>query len=282
MRLSGRLVLVLSFVAASPVVDATPTPNEWAAFSPAQRARDVKGDQSFAAKLYKAQSLPATTNLFFSPASVRIAVGMAYAGARGTTATEIADVLELDPARDVTARLFGQLLRDWNHAGSSLRVANRAWGQRDYKFLSGFLTTLSRDYHAPFGTVDFVGDTEGARRTINQWVDVTTEHKIRDLIQPGVLSERTALVLTNAVYFKENWATPFVRTQTFDSSFYAPSGEVHVPMMWKTDKVRFARIAGAKVIKLGYASGERSMIVVLPERPNGLESWERSLDAATM
>ncbi len=207
---------------------------------------------------------------------------MAYAGARGTTATEISDVLDLDPDWDVTARLFGHLLRDWNHAGSRLRVANRAWGQRGYNFLPDFLTTLSRDYQAPLGAVDFGGDSEGARRTINQWVDVTTEHKIRDLIPPGVLSAQTALVLTNAIYFKENWATPFVRTQTFESSFYSPSGEVRVPMMWKTDKVPFARIAGAKVIKLGYASGERSMVVVLPERSDGLESWERSLDGATM
>ena len=250
--------------------------------TPTQLARDARGDQAFAAKLYKAQRLPATNNLFFSPSTVRVAIGMAYTGARGATAEEIAQVLDLDPDRDATARLFGQVLRDWNRGGSALRVANRAWGQRNYKFLPDFLTTLSRDFAAPFGTVDFIADTEGARHTINQWVDLTTEHKIPELLKPEVLNADSRLVLTNALYFKENWASPFDRSQTSDADFHTSSGDVRVPMMAKVERLPFARIAGAEVIKLGYASGERSMIVVLPERVDGWESVEQSLDAAML
>ena len=57
--------------------------------------------------------------------------------------------------------------------------------------------------------MDFKGATEASRLTINQWIAQKTSNKIKDLLQPGVLDSLTKMVLTNAIYFKGDWQTPF-------------------------------------------------------------------------
>ena len=49
-------------------------------------------------------------------------------------------------------------------------------------------------YGAPLEEVDFAGATEAARGAINSWVAKQTRDKIKDLIQPGILSTDSRLV----------------------------------------------------------------------------------------
>jgi serpin B len=53
-------------------------------------------------------------------------------------------------------------------------------------------------------------------------VEPQTDNKIKDLLQPGILSQRTKLVLTNAIYFKGDWQTQFDKAQTRDEDFLHP------------------------------------------------------------
>ncbi len=83
---------------------------------------------------------------------------------------------------------------------------------------------------------------EQARQTINAWVEKQTNGKIKDLISPGVLDATTRLVLTNAVYFKGNWATQFKKELTRDQPFTLLDGsKVQVPMMNQKETVRLRR-----------------------------------------
>jgi serine protease inhibitor len=50
--------------------------------------------------------------------------------------------------------------------------------------------------------VDFAGDAEGARGTINTWVESQTNSKIKDMLPNGSVDSLTRLVLVNAIYFK--------------------------------------------------------------------------------
>src|SRR5688572_32385949 len=56
----------------------------------------MSGDASFAVRLF-ARLAATPGNLFFSPASARMALTMTYAGARGETANEMAKALSLPP-----------------------------------------------------------------------------------------------------------------------------------------------------------------------------------------
>ena len=95
-----------------------------------------------------------------------------------------------------------------------LRVANRLWAQQGYKFVPDFLKVTREMYRAELGQVNFQSQTEAARQTINRWVEQQTAGKIQNLIPVGRLSPQSRLVLTNAIYFKGDWETPFKKSRT--------------------------------------------------------------------
>ena len=158
-------------------------------------------------------------------------------------------------------------------------IVNTTWGHKDYQFLPEYLDTLALDYGAGMQLVDFVGDPEGARVAINDWVSDQTEGWIEDLIPPGVIDTLTRLVLTNAIYFNAAWAGPFDENQTADGSFYLLDGsEVTVPMMHHTASYGYAEGEGYRAIELPYDGHELSMVILLPAEGE-FEAFEDTLDA---
>ena len=77
------------------------------------------------------------------------------------------------------------------------------------------------NYRGGLYPVDFRAETEQARRTINAWVEEQTKGKIQDLLKPTHVSPRTLLVLTNAIYFKGLWTSPFSKEMTAPDDFHA-------------------------------------------------------------
>ncbi len=250
----------------------------------ADQAAVVAGNNAFAVELY-AQLKSQPGNLFFSPASISTALAMAYAGARGDTAAEMAKTLHftLPPKRLHPA--MGALLDELNstHDGYTLRVANALWGQSGYTFLDEFVKLTREDYGAGFQTVDFKRATEAARLTINGWVEQRTASKIKDLIGEGVLTPATRLVLTNAVYFKGDWETQFNEEQTFESEFYAiPEHTARVPMMRRTGRFNYLDGDGFQAVEIPYKESNLSLIVFLPKDTNGLPAFEQSLTTSNL
>src|ERR1700683_1161771 len=194
---------------------------ETKAMNAADRKVVVAGNNAFAVAFYT-QLRNQSGNLFFSPESISTALAMAYAGARGDTASEMATTLHFTLPQPQLNPAMGALLSDLNavHDGYQLTVANALWAQQGYTFLDAFLQLLKTDYGAGLNQVDFKGATEAARLTINRWVEQKTQDKIKDLLQPGTLAPSTRLVLTNAIYFKGDWQTQFDKAQTRDEDFY--------------------------------------------------------------
>lgn len=241
----------------------------------------VKGNNAFALELYaklKAQE----GNLFLSPYSISTALAMTYAGARGNTAAQMAKVLhfELEEARLHRAfqKLINQLNAQGKKGGYQLSVANALWGQKGYGFLKEFLDLTRKHYGAGLHELDFVGATEAARKTINAWVEKETKAKIKDLIKPGVLDTTTRLVLTNAIYFKGDWASKFKEERTRPEPFHLGSGKsVDVPLMRQTEEFKYMEADGFQALELPYVGEHLSMVVLLPEKCDGLPALEKSL-----
>jgi serpin B len=247
----------------------------------ADRAAVVEGNNAFAIDLY-GQLRTQSGNLFFSPDSISTALAMTYAGARGDTAAEMAKTLHftLPPQRLHPA--MGGLLGDLNapHDGYKLRMANALWAQQGYTFLDDFLKLTNSDYGAGFKQVDFKDATEAARLTINQWVEQQTDDKIKDLLQPGVLSSSTRLVLTNAIYFKGDWQTQFDKAQTRDEDFHLSAAQnVKAPMMHREGGFNYFDGGTFQILEIPYKSAELSMIVLLPNDVGGMFALEQSLTA---
>lgn len=233
--------------------------------------------QSFDAALH-GQLRGQRGNLVYSPASVRIALTMAMAGARGATEAELAQALQL-PAGAETARKVGKLVEAWDHFDPDkvvFRVRDRVWVQRGSKLADDYVRTLRDELHAPLGVVDFAGDSGGARDAINRWVAEATENMIPSLLGPGQPKPTVKLALTNAVYFKGKWAAPFYAADTRNEIFFADGKRKTVtPTMHSAGEEPVARVDGALVLEKSYGGGDRIVMdIILPDKRDGLRAIE--------
>lgn len=222
-------------------------------------------------------------NLFISPYSISTALAMVYAGAGGATAGEMAATLHLPnlPQSDLHALLGGMIQRyqaDRADKGYELHVADALWVARGFVPLPGFLRIARSDYSADASEVDF-RQPERAAGTINEWVAAHTGDKIKDLIPASALDKRTRLVLTNAIYFKGAWETPFMARATRDGTWHSPGGDKTVPMMHARGHYGFFEDDSFLALSLPYAGGDLEMLVLLPKKTDGIGAMEKSLDS---
>ena len=248
----------------------------------------VVGNSAFAFDLYQALRHGGDENLFYSPYSISLALSMTYAGARGETEQQMADTLRFALPQEQLHRAFngldlalarrGEGGEDDDEGRFQLNIANSIWGQRGYEFLETFLDLLAEHYGAGLRTLDFEQAPEEARVTINEWVSNQTEERIKDLIPPGLIRPLTRLVLANAIYFNAAWSNPFEEGLTQDGAFtLLDGGQVTVPMMRQTERMRYAEGERVRAVELTYKGSEMAMVVLLPEAGH-FEQFERSLD----
>jgi serine protease inhibitor len=245
-----------------------------------------KGNMEFATDLY-AKLRDKERNLFLSPLSISTALAMTYAGARGQTALEMAKTLHfnLDPAHlhPAYAALMANLMAAGKKSGCELFIANALWGQHGYHFLPDFINLAKKNYGAGVYDVDFVGHSEEARRTINAWVAKQTKDKIKELLQRGVLTSDTRLVLTNAIYFKSNWHSPFKKQATREEDFTITTDQkVRVPLMHQSADFGYLDGGSFQALDLLYAGKELSMTIFLPKKMDGLAEFEKTLTAGKL
>src|SRR5262249_36126999 len=143
---------------------------------------------------------------------------------------------------------------------------------------------LTKNYFgAGLKQVDFVGDTEGARRTINAWVEKETKDKIKDLFKPGDLDSTTRLALTNAIYFKGDWERQFKKDRTRKEAFHiAADKQMDALMMHDTRHFKYLDGGAFQALEMPYKGKELSMVVLLPKKLDGLANFERSLTAVKL
>jgi serine protease inhibitor len=221
-------------------------------------------------------------NLFLSPYSISTALAMAYGGARGDTASQMASALHFSLPPEQLHPAFADLQKGLNAVQQKgqvkLAVANSLWPQKGYEFLPAYLALCEKQYGVTIQPVDFVHETETARKTINTWVEKMTNDKIRDLFQPGVLDPLTRMVLVNAIYFKGDWDKPFSKGLTQTAPFHlSPNQTVDAPLMRANGKYRYAETPDIQVLELPYAGHDLSMLILLPRQVDGLAALETSL-----
>lgn len=246
----------------------------------------VESNTAFALDLY-ARLTQREGNLFLSPLSIGAALAMAYAGARGQTASQMARVLHFTLPQSELHPAFGGLVADLltraAKGGCQLQAANALWVQKGYPVIEEFLGTLRSSYGSAPREADFQGAPEAAGHAINRWVEEATRGRISEIVRARDLGPLTRLILANAVYFKGNWAAPFATDATRDAPFTLLTGErIPVPMMHREGDFHYAQGGGFQAIELPYAGSELSLAVILPRKKDGLPALERSLAAPSL
>jgi serpin B len=220
-------------------------------------------------------------NVVFSPLSIRTVLTMAYPGARGTTAAQMREALRFMSSDETPHFALAEIIQRLNAGGGSkyeMAVANGLWAQKGGPIEASFLDLLVRHYGSSMNVVDFCRRAEDARATINQWVEDKTRRRIRDLIPSGTLSAGTRLVLVNAVYFKGKWVLRFWNKATRYEPFWLDNGEtVQVPLMHQQERFRYLKARGYQAVELDYHGCELSMLLLLPDRKDGLADFEETI-----
>ncbi|NXI35566.1 SPB6 protein, partial [Galbula dea] len=113
------------------------------------------------------------------------------------------------------------LLSEVNRADTRyiLRTANRLYGEQTFAFLSSFIESSQKLYHAGLEQTDFMHAWEDSRKQINAWVEERTEGKVQNLLAEGIVDSQTRLVLVNAIYFKGSWEKQFNKDKTAEMPF---------------------------------------------------------------
>ncbi|XP_066578700.1 leukocyte elastase inhibitor isoform X2 [Amia ocellicauda] len=225
-------------------------------------------------------------NIFYSPISISSALAMVFLGARGNTATEMAQSLYFPQAGDDIHVGFSKLITELNKPGVpyKLSLANRLYGEKSYTFVEKFLNDTKKHYHAELEPVDFIKSHEQARTNINTWVEKQTKDKIKNLLAEGTLDSLSRLVLVNAIYFKGSWEKKFDESQTKEEPFRLSKNETKpVQMMHQKSKFGFTYIPEIKsqILELPYVGKSLSMFIILPneieDNSTGLEKVEKEL-----
>ena len=259
--------------------------------STADGATFAGDNAAFALDAYR-QMASSGGNLVFSPASISIALAMTYAGAAGTTASEMAGAMHfsLPPERlhpafdalDLALASRGQGYKGADGGPMRVDVVNAAWAERTYAFQAAYLDTLATSYGAGINLLDFAGAAESSRQTINAWVAGETENKIQNLLPEGSVDASTRLVLTNAVYLNAAWKTPFDPTDSYDGFFtLLDNSTVTAHLMNVALTAPAVQGTGFVAAAIPYDDERLSLLVVVPDAGT-YPQFEASLDAAKL
>jgi len=262
-----------------------------------QEQQIIQADNRFAIKFLKEtyrnvrDTLP---NLFVSPLSVAMALGMTYNGAATTTEAAMRSTLELDSMTVDEVNQANQsliaLLRELDPR-VQFEIANSIWYRLGFVVEQPFVDANRTYYDARVQALDFTAPT--AVPTINTWVNDQTHGKIKDII--ANIPDDVMMYLINAIYFKGDWTQQFDKNLTAPLPFHLQDGStVSVPTMTYGTKatIRTTATSTARIIDLAYGGAAFSMTILLPHENvtvdsmlsaltlNDWNAWIAALDSA--
>jgi len=211
------------------------------------------------------------SNIFISPLSVSMALGMTYNGADGETKDAMEETLELQ----------GLSLEEINQSYQSLielltgldprvifEIANSIWYREGFLVLQDFIDLNQEYFDAEVAALDF-GSNEAAG-TMNGWVDEKTHGKISKIIQPPI-NPLTMMFLINAIYFKGDWTYQFEKTATKEEDFYLEGGgSDRCLLMSQNEEFSYFSNEMFQAIDLPYGDSDFSMTIFLPQMYAGV------------
>ena len=239
-------------------------------------------NNEFAVNLYR-ELRGVDGDLFFAPYSIRSALILAYAGARGRTAAQMAEVLRLsasDPdafraCRDIETEIASRA----KPGAIEIDTASALWRQADLPLLPHYVDLVRDALGAKLLEADFEGSPGEASRVINDWVKTQTRGRITRLINPDDINPMTRLVLATAIFFQGKWENPFPRSATRPAPFWPAGSEssIEVATMSQMGEFGYAKPDGLQVVELPYRGGRISMSIILPDARYGLVDLEKEL-----
>lgn len=228
--------------------------------------KKVEQDNDFSFDLLRQTiAYNAESNVFISPLSMSIALGMVRNGAAGTTLNEIEQALRLSGMSNDEINDYYKIMREGLLAvdpKTKLNIANSIWYRTGFPVKSDFLNVNKSYFNAEVRALDF--GAPGAVDIINSWCAKATNDLIKKPLDR--ISADAMLYLINAIYFKGVWVKQFDAKKTYKTDFLAENGErTQVDMMVQKDTFLYAEDEKAQYLDMPYGNKAFSMTVLLPK-----------------
>jgi len=225
----------------------------------------VAQDNEFAFDLLKKTiSDSEETNVFVSPLSVSIALGMAWNGANGQTKSEMETALKMSGLSVADINEYYKVMQTnlpIIDPTTKLSIANSLWYRNGFFVKTDFLKVNADNFNAEVRALDFA--QTWAKDTINNWCSRKTNKLIPTIIDE--ISQDAMMYLINAVYFKGIWRSKFDKKVTAEKDFTNELGKtVKVNMMYQKDTFAYYADNTAQYLDMPYGNNAFSMTVILP------------------
>jgi serine protease inhibitor len=239
----------------------------------------ISGSNAFAFDLFRQiNTAERATNVFISPLSASMALGMTVNGAAGSTYEAMHNTLRLgDASRQEVNEGYKSLialLRGLDQS-TDFRIANSIWYEQSVPFNDSFLTDSKSFFDAEVKGLDF--KSPSSLTTINSWVNQSTAGKIPAIVD--AIDPAEVMFLINAVYFKGSWQKQFDKSKTSDAPFFELDKTTSiVPLMHQADAtLKIARTSNYAAVDLLYGNSAFTMTVVLPNAGVDINAFAESL-----
>ena len=221
------------------------------------------------------------SNVFTSPLSASMALGMAMNGAAGSTYDQMRATLGFGTASeqeiDESYKSLIALLRGLDPA-VDVRIANSIWYRNGFPFTQSFLDAGKNWFDAQVTPLDF--SSSSAPTTINNWVSTATAGKIPKILDK--IEDDQMMFLINAIYFKGSWREKFDPADTRDDTFHGIAGDQPMKLMHRHGTVGSIFTADFAAVDLPYGNSAYTMTVVLPHAGKSIDAVAASLQATSL
>ena len=232
-----------------------------------------EADNRFGLKLFRALSEDEQdANLFISPLSVSMALGMTMNGADGETLAAMQEALELaglsEEEINTSYQSLIELLTNLDRE-VIFEIANSIWYRQGFAVEPPFVDASETYFDAAIREADF--DSPAAVQAINGWVAEQTHGKIDKIIEE--IDPDVVMFLINAIYFKGTWTYEFDESDTRDDTFTQHDGtDVQVPMMHQEADLPYFETEAFQAVDLPYGDSLFSMTVLLPREGHDVDA----------
>lgn len=226
----------------------------------------VASSESFGLELFaKINELEGDKNIFISPLSISMALGMTLNGAEGETYDAIQSTLKFNSLTNQEINeAYQTLIQLLTQVDSKVifQIANSIWHTNSMQFEDEFINVNKKYFDAEVAGLNF--NDVNSVNIINNWVKSNTNGLIEKILD--AIPESAVMYLINAIYFKGTWKYEFDKNETIDDSFNLPNGEkISCKMMAQTNE-NFSYFSNNQfeAIDLPYGDGHFSMTIILP------------------
>ncbi|KRT81068.1 hypothetical protein AMK59_5123 [Oryctes borbonicus] len=214
-------------------------------------------------------SIGTSKNVFLSPSSVKVSLGMLAEAASGSTANEIYRAVQLP--RSQKNVVLQNLVNELNERQSSsvLEFQNVLFVSDKERLNQNYRSTVENYFRAHVKLLNYQ-DRDAAASIINNFVNNATRGLIPTIVSGDEIDPNSQAILTNALFFKATWDTVFEKKWTKMACFHSAKGCITVPLMQLIETFGYLETPNAQIVQINYSGDTRAMLIVLPKLHNSL------------